>query len=85
MHQEYTYPMLPMEIAAVRNGVAPIPSAERLMLTVLRLDEKRAELEIRLSVLERDYARVCLSKIRYSAEDIDAVLNEAGFPTSESE
>jgi hypothetical protein len=45
MHQEFTYPMLPMEIAAVRNGVAPIPSAERLMLTVLHLDEKRAELE----------------------------------------
>ena len=63
MHQEYTYPMLPMEIAAVRNGVAPVPSAERLMLTVLHLDEKRAELEIRLSVLERDYARVCAGRI----------------------
>jgi hypothetical protein len=49
--EEYIYPLLPLEILAIRNGVAPVPSAARLMLTVLHLDAIRAELEAELAVL----------------------------------
>jgi uncharacterized small protein (DUF1192 family) len=57
-----------MEIAAVRNGVAPIPSAERLMLTVLHLDEK-------VSVLRAD--KEFIVELRAEIDRLEACLADA--------
>jgi hypothetical protein len=75
--------MLPMEIAAVRNGVAPIPSAERLMLTVLHLDEKRAELEKDADDGRADYAKRLarmddfILELRAEIDRLEAALSDA--------
>jgi hypothetical protein len=56
------YPMLRTEIAAVRAGVAPIPSHPRLMLTVLHLDAERTALEHEIQRLQTElenHVRAC--------------------------